>query len=99
MEELEGKVAVITGAASGIGRAVAGRCVTAGMKVVLADIEAGALEAAERELQAEGGDVVAVRTDVSQAESVAELAKAAVDRFGAVHLVHNNAGVAVGGPV
>ena len=65
MDDLEGKVAVVTGAASGIGRALADRWVTEGMKVVLADVEEGPLDAARDELDASGADVLAVRTDVS----------------------------------
>jgi NAD(P)-dependent dehydrogenase (short-subunit alcohol dehydrogenase family) len=99
MKQLQGKVAVVTGAASGIGRAVAGRCVDAGMRVVLADIEEGPLALAEKELAAAGGTVLAVPTDVSSAPSVAALAARALDGFGAVHLLHNNAGVAVAGPL
>ena len=99
MNELQGKVAVVTGAASGIGRAVAERCAAAGMKVVRADVEEPALVKAEDEMRTAGADVEAVRTDVSRQEDVDELARRAVARFGAVHLVHNNAGVAVGGPI
>jgi NAD(P)-dependent dehydrogenase (short-subunit alcohol dehydrogenase family) len=99
MESLRGKVAVITGAASGIGRAVARRFAAEGMRVVLADIEETALAATERELAAQGAEVLAVRTDVSRWEDVAALADAAFARFGAVHVLHNNAGVVVGGPV
>ncbi|MCH8283698.1 MAG: SDR family NAD(P)-dependent oxidoreductase [Chloroflexi bacterium] len=99
MQELEGKVAVVTGAASGIGRALAQRSAAEGMKVVLADIEDEALAAAAGELQAEGAQVLAVRTDVSKAEEVEALAEKAVDAFGAVHLVCNNAGVGSSGAV
>ena len=97
MRDLQGKVAVITGAASGIGRAVAGRCASAGMKVVLADIEAGALDVAEKELRGEGADALAVVTDVSKPDEVDALATRTLDAFGAVHLLHNNAGVTTGG--
>src|SRR4051794_26987241 len=99
MKNLSGKVAVITGGASGIGRAVAGRCAAAGMKVVLADIEQSALELAEKELSGDGADVIAVPTDVSKSESVDALAERALEAFGAVHVLHNNAGVAAGGPI
>ena len=99
MKELTGKVAVVTGAASGIGRALAERCVAEGMKVVLADLERPALEAAVGELRARGGAAVGVPTDVSQGAEVEALAAKAVEAFGAVHVVCNNAGVAVSGPV
>ena len=96
MEQLEGKVAVVTGAASGMGRAFAERFVQEGMKVVLADVEVGALETAVAELQEAGGDVVGVRTDVSRLEEVEALAARTIDAFGAVHVVCNNAGVESG---
>lgn len=93
MERLEGRVAVVTGAASGIGRALAHRLGGEGMRVVLADVEPGALAEAERALGAAGVETLAVRTDVSDEASVRALADAALARFGAVHLVCNNAGV------
>jgi NAD(P)-dependent dehydrogenase (short-subunit alcohol dehydrogenase family) len=92
-------VAVITGAASGIGRALADHCAREGMKVVLADVEQGALADAAANLQAGGGTVLAVRTDVSQAEDVEALAQKTLEAFGAVHLLCNNAGVATSGTV
>jgi NAD(P)-dependent dehydrogenase (short-subunit alcohol dehydrogenase family) len=92
----QGKVAVVTGAASGIGRALAEKSVHLGMKVVLADVEANALKQAEEELRGRGADVLAVRTDVSKAEDVAALAEKAFDTYGAVHLLFNNAGVGGG---
>src|SRR4051794_29088134 len=67
------------------------------MRVVLADVEAGALAAAEKELRDSGAEVLAVRTDVSNGDEVDALAQAAVDAFGAVHVVCNNAGVGGGG--
>ncbi|HEY6426558.1 MAG TPA: SDR family NAD(P)-dependent oxidoreductase [Acidimicrobiales bacterium] len=99
MKDLEGKVAVITGGASGIGRAVAAKAAAEGMKVVIADIEEGALKEAERELAGGGTDVLGVVTDVADVSSVRALRDHALDRFGAVHLVHNNAGVGLGGPI
>jgi NAD(P)-dependent dehydrogenase (short-subunit alcohol dehydrogenase family) len=99
VKEFTGKVAVITGAASGMGRAVAGRCAQEGMKVVLADIQQDALQKAESELKAEGATVLAVRTDVSKAADLEALAKKTIDAFGAVHLLHNNAGVSAGNAV
>ena len=93
MKDLKDKVAVVTGAASGIGRAMAERFAAEGMKVVLADIEEGALAKAESEMNAEGATVIAVRTDVSKAADVEALAQKTIDGFGAVHVVCNNAGV------
>ncbi len=99
MKDLQGRVAVITGGASGIGRAVADRAAAEGMKIVLADIEEGPLKAAEDELTSNGVEAVGVVTDVADAASVRTLRDRAVDRFGAVHLVHNNAGIGLGGPI
>src|SRR4051812_28956330 len=97
MDQLEGKVAVVTGAASGIGRALADRFAAERMKVVLADVEAGALEVAEKELRDSGAEVLAVQTDVSDPGSVDALARATVDAYGAAHVICNNAGVGGGG--
>jgi NAD(P)-dependent dehydrogenase (short-subunit alcohol dehydrogenase family) len=91
-------VAVVTGAASGIGRALAARFAAEGMKVVLADVEPGALAAAARELAAGGCETLAVETDVARADQVEALARRTLDAFGAVHIVCNNAGVFTGGP-
>jgi NAD(P)-dependent dehydrogenase (short-subunit alcohol dehydrogenase family) len=92
------KVAVITGAASGIGLGIAERCVQEGMKVVLADIEAASLSQAAEKLRAAGRTVLAVRTDVSKLEDVQALAQKTLEAFEAVHLLVNNAGVGAGGP-
>jgi NAD(P)-dependent dehydrogenase (short-subunit alcohol dehydrogenase family) len=97
MKEFRDKVAVITGAASGIGRGIAERCVRDGMKVVLADIEEANLNKTEAELKRLGGTVLGVKTDVSKRSDVELLARQAVDAFGQVHLLFNNAGVAAGG--
>lgn len=99
MKDFKDKVAVITGAASGIGGALADHCAREGMKVVLADVEPGALAEAAAKLQAGGATVLAVRTDVSQAKDVQALAEKALEAFGAVHLLCNNAGVATSGTV
>jgi len=93
MKDLQDKVAVVTGAASGIGRAMAERFAAERMKVVLADIEEKALAEAEREMKASGAAVIAVRTDVSKAADVEALAQRTIESFGAVHVVCNNAGV------
>jgi NAD(P)-dependent dehydrogenase (short-subunit alcohol dehydrogenase family) len=97
MRDFEGKVAVVTGAASGMGRAFAERFAQEGMKVVLADVEAPALETAVAELRQKEHDVIGVLTDVSKAESVENLAQKALDLYGKVHVVCNNAGVFQGG--
>jgi NAD(P)-dependent dehydrogenase (short-subunit alcohol dehydrogenase family) len=97
MDELRGKVAVVTGAASGIGYALAERFVAEGMKVVLADINDDGVEAAAGQLEERGAEVLAVPVDVSQRQQVQELELRAVQRFGAVHVLCNNAGVLVPG--
>ena len=99
MKEFSGKVAVITGAASGIGRGLADRCVEQSMKVVLADLDEEGLAQAESELQAKGATTLTVPTDVSKAEDVETLAQKTLDAFGGVHLLFNNAGVGSGGSV
>lgn len=96
MKELRGKVAVITGGAGGIGRAMADRFVAEGMKVALADIKQEPLDAAVAEIRAAGGEAIGVRTDVSSLESVEALRDVTIDAFGGVHVVCNNAGVASG---
>lgn len=93
MERLAGRVAVVTGAASGIGLALAERFAAEGMRLVLADVEALPLEAAARRLRDQGVEVLAVPTDVSLADSVEHLAQETLGCFGAVHVVCNNAGV------
>lgn len=93
MEQLDGKVAVVTGAASGIGRALADRFAAEGMKVVLADVEEVALEAAAKELADGGAETLAVVTDVADAAAVDALAARTLEELGAVHVVCNNAGV------
>jgi NAD(P)-dependent dehydrogenase (short-subunit alcohol dehydrogenase family) len=97
MRELGGKVAVVTGAASGIGRALAEALAAEGARVVLADVERVALEEAAHAIAAGGAETLAVRTDVSRGEEVEALADAVERRFGGVHVVCNNAGVSVSG--
>jgi NAD(P)-dependent dehydrogenase (short-subunit alcohol dehydrogenase family) len=98
MHDLAGKVAVVTGGASGIGLALAQRFADEGMRLVLADVEEPALEQARKGLAEGGAEVLAVPTDVADHASVVALRDAALERFGAVHLVCNNAGV-VGGSI
>jgi NAD(P)-dependent dehydrogenase (short-subunit alcohol dehydrogenase family) len=93
MKDFKDKVAVITGAASGIGRGIANRAVKEGMKVVLADIEEKALIQAEKELKSSGATLLSVLIDVSKAEDVEKLAQKTIDTFGEVHLLCNNAGI------
>jgi len=99
MERFRDRVAVVTGAASGIGLALAERFAAEGMKVVMADVEPAALEAAAASVRASAPAVLAVRTDVSRAEDVDRLARETYAVFGAAHIVCNNAGVAVIGAV
>jgi NAD(P)-dependent dehydrogenase (short-subunit alcohol dehydrogenase family) len=91
LAELEGKVAVVTGGASGIGKGIAQALIGEGMQVVIADIEDGALQATASELGATG-----IQCDVSKAESVGALSTQVVERFGTAHVVVNNAGI---GPI
>ena len=99
MRELTGKTAFVTGGASGIGLALSRAFAQAGMKVMLADIETGALDAAVSSLHASGQNVRGVICDVSDPESVERAARATYQAFGNVHVVCNNAGVAGGGGI
>jgi NAD(P)-dependent dehydrogenase (short-subunit alcohol dehydrogenase family) len=94
MQTFKGRVAVVTGAASGIGFGLAERFAAEGMHVVLADIEETPLAAAAQRLRSAGAKVAHVRCDVSRAEDVDRLAAESVNAFGAVHVLCNNAGVA-----
>jgi len=99
VKELRDKVAVITGGAAGIGRAVAERLAAEGVRLVLADIEEPVLAATTATLTDGGAQVIGVPTDVSEIDSVKELAEKALSEFGAVHIVCNNAGVAAGSAI
>lgn len=99
MDELSGKVAVVTGAASGIGLALTEAFVGEGMRVVMADVEEAALSREASRLGASGAEVRAVPVDVADADQVADLAATTLSAFGGVHVVCNNAGVAPGGPM
>jgi len=92
MQRLEGKVAVVTGAASGIGRGIAGAFAAEGMRLVIADIDGARLQAEAERLRSAGGEVEAVVTDVSELADVRRLADVALGRFGNVNVVCNNAG-------
>jgi NAD(P)-dependent dehydrogenase (short-subunit alcohol dehydrogenase family) len=93
MKEFKGKVAVVTGGASGIGWGIAERCATEGIKVVIADIEEAALKQAEKTLKDGGAEALAVRTDVSKLSDVEALAQKTLEAFGGANLLFNNAGV------
>jgi NAD(P)-dependent dehydrogenase (short-subunit alcohol dehydrogenase family) len=94
MKQLSGRVAVVTGGASGIGRGMAEAFAARGAKLVLADVEDAALATTVAELKAGGAEVVGVRCDVTSPQSVADLAERSLAQYGAVHVVCNNAGVA-----
>jgi NAD(P)-dependent dehydrogenase (short-subunit alcohol dehydrogenase family) len=97
LTEFDGKVAVVTGAASGIGRAMCDKFASLGMRIVMADVEASRLRGSAAQIEATGVDVLAVTVDVSQADELSRLAEKTLDRFGQVHVVCNNAGVFAGG--
>ncbi len=99
MKDLKGKVAVITGGASGIGLAMAERFGAEGMKLVIADIEADRLKSAVADLRAKSFEAIGVRTDVSRYDDVEALVEATLRAFGKAHVVCNNAGVSITGPI
>src|SRR3954465_2758896 len=99
MRELAGKTAFVTGGAAGIGLALGRAFAQSGMKVMLADIETDALQAAVKSLQEISPDMRGTICDVADAESVERAAQAAFEAFGNVHVVCNNAGVAAGGGI
>src|SRR3954468_4127963 len=96
MQDLNGKVAVVTGGASGLGRAMAQRFAEQGMKIVLADIEEERLAETARQFNADGADVTAVVTDVSDCAQIEHLADSAWQAYGGAHVICNNAGVVKG---
>ena len=95
MQDLSGRVAVITGGASGIGLATARRLAGEGMRIVLADVQQDALDKAVKEIQSLGVETLGVQTDVGELKQVQALADRTFVHFGAAHLVFNNAGVAI----
>jgi NAD(P)-dependent dehydrogenase (short-subunit alcohol dehydrogenase family) len=99
MDDLKGRTAFITGAASGIGFAMAEAFAKEGMQIVVADIERAALENAENLLRQRGAEVLAIELDVTDRKAMAEAADASERTFGNVHVLCNNAGVAGGGPI
>ncbi|MEM7091905.1 MAG: SDR family NAD(P)-dependent oxidoreductase [Actinomycetota bacterium] len=97
MYDVEGKTAVITGGASGMGRAMAWSFAGAGMSITLADIDQERLDGVVADLRAAGHQAIGVRTDVRRESEIQALADAALDEFGSVHVVCNNAGIGIGG--
>ena len=97
LTEFDGKVAVVTGAASGIGRAICERFAGLGMRIVMADVEGAILRESAEQIEATGAEVLTMRVDVSQADELSRLAEGTIERFGKVHVVCNNAGVFAGG--
>ena len=95
MKEFKDKIAVITGVSSGLGTAMAKKCLEKGMKIVIADSDQAALSKIESILKASGSSILSVPTDVSKAEAIAALAKKTIDTHGAVHLLINGANLAL----
>ena len=97
LTEFDGKVAVVTGAASGIGRAMCEKFASLGMKIVMADVEAERLRHSVEQIEATGAEALGVVVDVSRADELSRLAEETLERFGGVHVLCNNAGVFAGG--
>lgn len=99
MEDFRSRVAVVTGGGSGIGAAMARAFAAEGAMIVLADVDTDAMDSVAAEIRAAGGEAMAVRTDVTHVGDVEALEQRTIERFGAVHVVCNNAGVGVFGPL
>jgi len=99
MDPFKDRVAVVTGGAGGIGSAMARAFAARGARIVLADLDAANLTVVTKHLEASGAQVLGVPTDVTKRESVEALAEATLSRFGAAHIVCNNAGIATFGPI
>lgn len=97
MESFKGKVAVVTGGASGIGRALVLALAHEGARVVIADLDEAAMDVVGGQVRAQGAEALTVRTDVTDLGQVQALAERAFKAFGAVHVLCNNAGVAAWG--
>jgi NAD(P)-dependent dehydrogenase (short-subunit alcohol dehydrogenase family) len=99
MEQLEGRIAVVTGGGSGIGEGIAQACAGAGMRLVIADVDAQEAERVAADLRGAGSEAIAVHCDVTERAALDALADAAWEEFGGCHLLCNNAGVIVQGPI
>ncbi len=99
MDELDGRVAVVTGAASGLGYAISQGLAGAGVKVLMTDVDADGVAAAAAEVRSRGGQVEDIDVDVRDPPALERAAAHAVDHFGALHIAVNNAGIVNGGPM
>ena len=99
MDDLDGRVAVVTGAASGLGFAISKGLAAAGVKVLMTDVDADGAAGAAEEVRSHGGVVEGAGVDVRDPEALDRIAAHAVDHFGALHIAVNNAGIVNGGPM